>query len=382
MTQPTTQELIDQNLTALETALGQTSPLNDKAFLRVLSVLMGMNQTQLYKYGVERAAQTLALTATEDDLDTIGRNYGVTRKPAGSARFSASTTGSNGVVINSSAVYVGDLNGAQYVPDAPVTIAGGVATLALTAIQQGVAGNLSVGATLTIGSQVAGVAAAAIVTVITALGTDRERDDDYRTRVLDEVRTVGGGSNSADYRRWAQEVAGVQRAYPYAGAIPGDRIVYVQCTTDLDPDGIAPPALLDAVRVSITTDPLTGQDRQALGSVDSALDVEAITCTALVYEVRGLTIPGTLAPDAMAALEVALADYTATCRPFVDGLDSEVDRNDVVTSVSAGAAVNDVLRNFGGFAASIGVGIIVGSYLNSYQLDPGELVKVGLVRYV
>jgi hypothetical protein len=279
-------------------------------------------------------------------------------------------------------MYVGNANGVQYYPDAAVTIAGGVATLALTALQTGVVGNLSVGDTLTIASQVAGVAAGATVATVVTLGTDRENDDDYRTRVLDEIRTVGGGSNSADYRRWAQEVAGVVRAYPYAGAVPGDRVVYVQCSTDIDPDGIPPTALLDAVRTSITTDPSTGQDRQALGSVDSALDVYPITRTALIYEVRGLTLPGTVTPDAIDAIDTALADYTATCRPFVTGLDSDLDRNDTITSVSAAAEVNAVLRAFGGFAASIGVGVVVGSYLNSYQLDPGELVSVGLVRYV
>ena len=36
---PTTQQLADQNLARLESALGQTAPLSDKAFLRVLAVV-------------------------------------------------------------------------------------------------------------------------------------------------------------------------------------------------------------------------------------------------------------------------------------------------------------------------------------------------------
>jgi uncharacterized phage protein gp47/JayE len=381
MTHPTTQQLIDQHLVTLESSLNQESPLNDKAFLRVLAVLLGMDSTQLRKYGQQRAAQSLALTATQGDLDILGRNFGVFRKLATSARFTATITGTNGVIIQTLSVFIGESNSVEYSPDANVTVSGGAATLELTALQQGVAGNLVVGDRLNIVSQIAGIAGFATVATVVTIGTDRETDDDYRVRVLDEIRTVGGGSNSADYRRWAQEVPGVARAYPYSGTVPGERVVYVQCTTDIDPDGIAPPAMIDDVRTSIITDPITGRARQALGSINSLLEVDPVFVTPVIFEVRGLTIPGALAQDARDAIEIAIAEYAASCRPFVDGLDSEIDRNDVVTSVAVAAAVNEVLRSFGGFAASIGIGFVIGSYLNSIQLAPGELIKVAQVRY-
>ena len=96
-----------------------------------------------------------------------------------------------------------------------------------------------------------------------------------------------GGGNAADYREWAQEVAGVTRAYPYSGkpvallleSSPPDRTVYIEADTTIDPDGIAPQALLDEVRATITTDPVTGLARQPLGLTDSTLFVESISRT-------------------------------------------------------------------------------------------------------
>ena len=48
---PTTQESKDTNLANLEGQLGQTSPLADKAFLRVLAAMEALGvATPLYKY--------------------------------------------------------------------------------------------------------------------------------------------------------------------------------------------------------------------------------------------------------------------------------------------------------------------------------------------
>ena len=96
---------------------------------------------------------------------------------------------------------------------------------------------------------------------------DRETDDAYRRRILDEIRTVGGGGNSADYRRWGEEVDGVARVFPYSGkpvdgsegtSEVGDRTVYVEATEEYAANRWADAALLSDVRDAITTGPDTG----------------------------------------------------------------------------------------------------------------------------
>jgi hypothetical protein len=487
---PTTQAIIDNNLVILETNLNQTSPLNDKAFLRVIALMSGMNMTQLYKFGVEKAVQNLALTATGADLDLIGINYGVPRKAGVAAVLNLGISGSDGVQITVTNAYIGDSNGVRYFPDATATIAGGTALFDATADDVGIAGNLNVGDQLTIGAQVAGASPNATVSAIVTEGLNRESDDDYRLRVLNEIRTVGGGSNSADYRRWSEEVDGVERAYPYTGkpfdlgtptrgqidsvslfpvsdqdglyfgisvdggneqtitysgptttaddvalginaqiigartyisggvvyiqsdslgtissiritsagtatiawnlsgqgtgqneSVPGDRTVYVQADETVDPDGIAPQSLLDDVRTSITTDPLTGEDRQCLGSTDETLYVESIYRTEFLMEVRDLNVDASLEAAAKADLEAELEKYIRSVRYFVEGLDSEVDRNNTITSVALGEVANTVLKKYSGYASFIGFGLVPASFLDSYTMNPGELGDNGGISY-
>ena len=53
LTIPTTKELKEQNLANLESNINQTSPLADRAFLRVLAAMEALQNTPLYKYAVD-----------------------------------------------------------------------------------------------------------------------------------------------------------------------------------------------------------------------------------------------------------------------------------------------------------------------------------------
>ena len=240
--------------------------------------------------------------------------------------------------------------------------------------------------TMTIDTPIAGAQAQATVTVIDNVGAEEESDEDYRVRVLSAIRTVGGGGNSADYRSWSEEVAGVRRAYPYAGqpgggGDPADRTVYVEATTDIDPDGIPPSSLLDEVRDSITTDPVTGKDRQPLGLNDSTLYVEAITRTEFYVVVTNLIVSADDEVQAKSDITDAVAAYFLALFPFVQGLDFIGDKNDIVTDVSISEVVQDVMNTYGGSAEDVSFNI-GGGALASYTLDMGELAKSGGVSFV
>jgi len=513
---PTTQEIKDRNLATFESKLNQTSPLADKAFLRVLSAVQALGETGLYKYGAERALQALVVTATGSDLDLLGRNYGVTRKNAESAQLEITLTGTPGTSVPATVSFIGDSNGERYFPDSSIIIGGGgTGTMDVTAQDPGIAGNLNVGDTMTIDTQIAGLDTVGTVATITNVGTDEETDDAYRIRVLDEIQTVGGGGNSADYRTWAQEVAGVIRAYPYAGgpifsaeflvdgnmektgvadwlvgnsatltkqttnpyqglqvlrvayngvnspfayqqpltvgldyrltgvargdgtyyptitdgpllwlgttstswqkidvtftasgtdlklfsnasaagfaefdaislseALPGDRTVYVEADPSVDANGIAPTALLDEVRATINNDPETGQARPPLGLIDDRLFVLSITRRTFPVQITNLVVDSGQIAQCKGDISDALDEHLRSLRPFIDGLDATATRNDVITTLTLSEIVQDVLTVYGASADKVQFGLSAGQWIDSYQLNAGELAGLLTVTYV
>jgi uncharacterized phage protein gp47/JayE len=385
LTIPTTQELADQNLTRLEAALGQTSPVNERAFLRVLAVMEALYGTGLYKLSVEQAKQNLALTATGSDLDLIGAEYETVRKPAVATVLTVTLPAINGTSIPLTSSFIAAANGVRYYSSATVIAAAGVATLSLTAEVVGVTGNLQVGDTLTIVSGVAGAENTATVTVVDTVGADRETDTAYRPRVRFAMRAMTGGSNATDHKIWAESVAGVLRAYPYSGkpigggtSYPGDRTIYVEA--DSGTDGIPAAGLLTSVRDAINTDPTTGKSRPALGLVDSTLWVEPITRTALNVTITTLVYLAGTEATVKTAISSALTAHMLAMTPWVDGVDLIQDRNDLVTDLVLSQVVQNVLDAYGASASEVAFDIAAVPK-TTYQLSQGETAKLGTVTY-
>jgi phage-related baseplate assembly protein len=391
MTIPTVKQIKDQNVANIEGEINQSTPSNDKAYNKVIGGMEAVLQKSLYNFAIDRAKQNLALTATEDDLDKLGAEYGVTRKEAVSTVLTATLPGTNGTTISALTNFVGDANGVRYGNDASVDIGtptSGVAEMTLTAKQTGTIGNLQAGDSLSIETQIPGAETVATVAVITGetseiltTGANREDDDDYRLRILDVIRAPGGGGNAADYRNWSQEVAGVSRAYPYGGdpagsGSPPERTVYVESDTSIDADGIPPQSLLDDVRDSITTDPDTGLSRQPLGLTDDTLFVEPITRTEFFVRITGLTVDASIETAVKDEIETQLTSYFRALRPFVDGVDAKIDDNSLITDLTVSDVVQDVLKANGGSAQSVAFDTVKGGSIPEYQLGQGETAKL------
>lgn len=392
LTIPTTEEIKDTNLSNLESNLNQTSPLNNKAFLRVFAGMNALNFTSLYKVAVEATLQNLALTATDEDLDRIGQEYGVIRKPAEAAILNISLPGENGTVIPASIDYVGDSNNVRYFPAISIIIAGGVGVSDVTANTVGVIGNLNVSDTLSIGTQIAGATTTATVLSVVNTGAEEETDDVYRERVLNAIRSTTGGGNANDHKIWSEEVAGVKQAYPYAGtptspapgidasSVPADRTVFIEVDTTIDPDGVAPTSILDEVRVSINNDPITGASRPPLGLTDSTLFVESITRTSVNVTITNFAIvDASLEAQTKSDISNALILYFSNISMFVPAIDLIATKNDLVTELTISDVVQDVLTANSASAES--VSIDVGGPVTDYQLEEGELAKLGTVTY-
>lgn len=520
---PTTQELTDDNISRFEARLGQTVPINDQAFVRVLSVVEALIGTTLYKYAAERALQNLILTATGEDLVRNGTEYGVVKKPAIAAIIEISQPANDGTSIPASTEYVGDSNGVRYIVNSTVVASGGAAILEITAKETGVIGNLTTGDTLTIDKQIAGITSTtATYNIMLTDGADEESEESYRRRSLLEVRTVGGGGNPVDYRRWAEENINVYRAFPYSGApiindtkklrdgdmelpstdywLPGnnatitketssphsgvrnlrvayngtsnpyayqlsltigknyrltgyyksdgtyapqiydsggqlivdgittgsgyiyfdqtfiatgtqlrfqvaaiaagyadfdktnlyvleswsgDRTVYIEATTDVDPDGIPTQQVLDLAREYININQDTLKTRTPMGVIDGDLYVEPVYITRIYIIIEGLNVSADIETQVKADIEQAIEEYLYEITPYIEGLDFEGDRNDIITNLTLSNVVQDILKAYGGSAKTINFSDVSGVPvpLEIYQLSQGELARYGSVSY-
>lgn len=385
---PTTKELKESHLTRLEGQIGQDAPTQDKAYLRVQAATEAALDIGLYKYAADAVKQNLALTATADGLDRIGIDNNTPRKLAVAAIIEADLPATTGTVIPVDREFVSDSNGLRYRTTAAVTAVAGTAALTLKCAETGTSGNLDAGETLSIVAQVAGAETTATMTGTDTLGTNRESDTDYRPRVLFAQIAVTGGGNATDHKLWAEAVAGVRRAFPYSGrpeaegdSYPGDRTVYVEATTAVDSDGIAPAALLAAVRSAINTDPDTGESRTLLGLTDDTLFIQSIIRTSIFVDINNLDVSAEDEASLKSDIEDALDFYFRMIAPFVDGVDVAQERNDTITTISVSEVVQDVLSSYGASAQTITFGLVLGVSIPLYFLNPGELAKLGGVTY-
>ena len=388
---PTTEELAVTYLNNLESRLNQNSPLNDVSFLAVLAALEAGQDTGQYKLAASQVLQVLALTATGEGLDALGAEYGLPRTPGESAILTVTLPGTNGVTIPANTDFTGDVNGVIYTATDATDITGGIATLSVTAEPGSESsGNLENPDTMTIGTQIAGADTVATVIDTENTGADEETDEAYRPRVQNAIRSTCGGGNATDHKIWAEGVSGVFRAYPYAGkplslslvSFPGDRSVFVEADTTIDPDGIAPQSLLDEVRAAIDKDPDTFESRPPLGITDATMFVPSIFRSAFYVEVRNLIIAVDKEAKAKSEIDIALDAYFRFIKPFVDGVDVPIDRNDSITDLTVSLIVQDVLTANGGTADGIGFGFSPGTFVPSHILEQGETGKLGGTDYV
>lgn len=383
---PTTQDLADDHLSRLEGQLNQESPLNDKAFLRVLSLSEAGLDIGLYKYAADRVKQNLAATATGDGLDRIGNDNYTPRKQATSAVLTVDLIAVNGTIIPVNREFVGDSNGLRYKNDAAVTASGGVAELNLRCVDPGTDGNLDVGNTLSISAQVSGAETQATVTAVETTGVNQESDPDYRPRVMFAQRAFTGGGNAADHKIWGEAVEGIKTIFPYSGrpedegtSYPGDRTCYVETTTDIDSDGIASASMLALVRTAMGTDPDTGESRFVLGLTDDNLWVESIIRTPINVIITNFYCPEDTEADCKDNIESALTAYFLTLRPFIPSIDLIHEKRNVITKVAISEIVQDVLKTYGGYATDITFEVFDGEYYveqTEYELEDNELTKL------
>ena len=254
-TRPELGDLITTAETNIEAHLPGSDARMRRSNLNVLARLQAGTEHDILGFVDWASKQLLPDTAEAEQLDRHASVWGLARKPAAFPTGNVTFTGTNGSIIPAGTkVRRGD--NVEYVTSAEATIAGGSATVAVSAITAADTSNATAGTVVALISPIAGVTTqAAIATGGLTGGADTETDASLRTRVLEHMRQRPHGGAGFDYVKWALEQPGVTRAWVYPQEL-GLGTVTVRFMMDdtytngipLAADVTAIQAALDAVR--------------------------------------------------------------------------------------------------------------------------------------
>ncbi len=159
--------------------------------------------------------QILPSTATDMDyLVAFGNAFGIERLLATTATGVVRFTGTDTTAIPAGTEFVRE-DGTVYLTTADAVIGStttGLVDVAAEAEEEGEAGNMDSGTTLTLSEPIAGVDSEVSWFSGFDDGTDDEELEALRARILARMSATPQGGSAADYEAWAREVSGVFRA--------------------------------------------------------------------------------------------------------------------------------------------------------------------------
>lgn len=238
-TRPTLTELRDRVEAGVRAELG-VGPLLRRGILKAVTLGLAGALHELHGHQAWLARQAFPDTAEGAELEHWADRWGMTRKQAEYATGTVEFAGVDGASI-APGVQVRRSDGRIYVTTGSGTIASGVASVAVQAMEAGAAGDLAAESALTLVNPLDGITGAEVEEPGLAGGADQETDTALRDRLLARLAAPPQGGAIADYVRWAVEVPGVTRAW----CIPqnqGAGTVGVTFAVDADPDGPIPDA--------------------------------------------------------------------------------------------------------------------------------------------
>ncbi len=204
--------------------------LLQKAILRYIAYAQAGVGFEHYSELDYIALQAVPWTATDEFLEGWAGLKGVVREPAtatvGTTSYSANT-GSGPIPAGTLVTRQSD--GAQYLTTAEGDLGGGANSITVTmqAVTPGAAANFDAGTVFLLGTSIPGVQSQSVASAQTTAGTDKETDDNLRTRMLAAYASPPQGGSMRDYVAWAESVPGVTRAWVQPlGLGAGSVVVY------------------------------------------------------------------------------------------------------------------------------------------------------------
>lgn len=154
--------------------------------------------------------RAFATTAKGEDLDKVGQDNDVIRKPAQAAKVLVTITGNKDIVVSTGMqisyadlIYSSIEN--KQIPEE------GFVDVLFQCQTTGTIGNIPAGVQFDVVSQVYGLKSA-IAKAAGYDGFDTEDDESYRERILAKIRSEASSGNAAHYKQWAEEITGVSKA--------------------------------------------------------------------------------------------------------------------------------------------------------------------------
>lgn len=274
---------------------------------RVLAQALGGVVHGLHGHLVYLSKQIFPDTAEGEYLERIAGVYGIERIEGARATGTLSiTTTVSGVVVPAGTIWTSG-DGIRFSQNANITVTNSIGggqyratSVAVTAVEKGVSGNISVSTGLSLESPLAGVLETAS-SVTTSGGSDDETDAALLSRLLLRLRNTPRGGAEADYESWALEVPGVTRAWAISRQY-GVGTVGVAFVRDNDGSGTA--IVPDGSEVTAVQAYI---DARAPATADAR--VFAPTAVLITFTIQ---LPSTAATDAIkAAITTSLDDYFA-----------------------------------------------------------------------
>lgn len=252
LNRPTLQALIDRAIADISSRLPGTDARVRRSNLNVLSRVHAGAMHELYGELDWVSRQILPDTCDDDVLLRWANIFlNVPQKAASFAVGQVQFTGINGSVIAAGTLLQrGD--GAEYSVNADVVVSLGTASVNVTAMVAGVAGNAVSGTTLSLILPISGVNAAGTVAASGLTnGIDIESIPSVHARLLARLRQPPQAGADFDYVNWALDISGVTRAWCFPKYY-GTRTVGVCFVTDGAVGGLIPsPATVTAVQAHI-----------------------------------------------------------------------------------------------------------------------------------
>lgn len=239
---PSLTEIIDRVIADISSRI---TGVDSAALRRSLIGILGRAEAGaahlLYGYIDWVSRQVIIDTAEDEYLERWAAIWSIRRHQATFATGSVTFTGTNGSTIPDGTI-VQRQDGVQYVTQGAQIIASGTAIATVQALDSGSFSNIDPGMSVFLLQPIAGVQSAATVAAggISG-GTDTERNDLLRMRLLERIRNPPQGGAETDYIQWALSVPGVTRVWVYPREM-GPGTVTVRFVTDDDPGGIIPDA--------------------------------------------------------------------------------------------------------------------------------------------
>ncbi|MCP4352282.1 MAG: baseplate J/gp47 family protein [Desulfobacterales bacterium] len=271
---PTLKELIEQNTSDMNSRLEGTAGRTRRSVLGILARVNAGAQHALYGFGEWILKQIFPDTADPENLERRASVWGIKYNPATYSQGTAVFSGENGSVIPAGTQLL-SADGLEFETKLEASILDNSAEVPIEAKTAGKSGNLASGSKLTLVSSPSGVSSSAVVSSEGMNGgNDLETPFSLLERFIDRVQEPPHGGAGFDYVKWAKEVSGVTRAWPYPKEL-GEGTVTVRFMKDgSENDGI--PNAADVAEVQEYIDnvrPVTA-NLTVVAPIPVALDLE------------------------------------------------------------------------------------------------------------